>query len=189
MGPGIYHRASEGETLWSISRAYRIEPEKIVRANKRHLDDPDRIKAGQNIYIPGARRYREAVSTRSRTPGFIWPVRGEIIDKFGQRGGKRSLGIGIQTPPGTPVMAAEGGRVLFVSEEFRSYGKTVIIEHPDSYCSVYAHNSIIFVNEGQAVNKGDIIAESGSSGRVGSPRLYFEIRYEDKAKNPLHMLP
>lgn len=189
FGPGIYHRVSEGETLWSISRAYKINPDELRKANRKHLDNPDRIKAGQKVYVPGARRPRPAGSEKVEGLDFDWPVRGEIVHEYGRDGTRRYLGVGIGSPEGTPVLAAERGRVIFASENFRSYGNTIIIEHDRNYATVYAHNGIIKVEEGQVVEKGEKIAEVGQSGHVDSPRLYFEIRHEEEAENPLHMLP
>ena len=188
MGPGIYHRVSEGETVWSISRAYGIDPGQLVKANARRLEDPDRIKVGQQIYVPGARRPISAGTLTRQDKGFIWPVKGEILHKFGRAGAKRYLGIAIEAPAGTPVQASESGQVIFASEDFRAYGNTVILEHSGDYVTVYAHNDEIKVQEGQVVEKGDIIALVGRTGRAESPRLYFEIRYRETPKNPLHML-
>ncbi|MFC2092098.1 M23 family metallopeptidase, partial [Elusimicrobiota bacterium] len=90
---------------------------------------------------------------------------------------------------GYSVAAAEDGSVLFVSEDFRSYGKTIIIEHNRDYATVYAHNSKNLVREGQKVIKGEKIAEVGMTGWAQDPFLYFEIRYKEKPRNPLFILP
>jgi len=87
------------------------------------------------------------------------------------------------------VLASEDGQVIFVSESFRAYGNTIIIEHANDYVTVYAHNGIMSVQEGQEVAKGEKIAEVGSTGHAETPRLYFEIRYKEKPENPLHLLP
>ncbi|MEA3506837.1 MAG: peptidoglycan DD-metalloendopeptidase family protein [Elusimicrobiota bacterium] len=189
IGPGIYHTVSEGETIWSLSRTYGVDSDKLVRANSR-IDDPRQIKPGQKVYIPGASRqvHGEKKDARPDT-AFIWPLRGEIIRKFGAQGHKRSLGIGIKAPESTPVVAAADGQVIFESDNFRSYGKIIIIEHEGGYATVYAHNSENNVKVGDAVKKEDVIALSGSSGRADEPLLYFEIRYREKARNPIYFLP
>ncbi len=189
IGPGIYHKVSEGETVWSISRAYGIKSAELVRANTRHLPDPDRIQSGQHIYVPGARRPITARTVTVQDIGFIWPVRGEIIHKFGREGTRRYLGLTIGAPEGTPVLASEAGRVIFVSENFRAYGNTIIIEHENDYVTVYAHNGNMTVQEEQKVEKSEKIAEVGSTGNAETPRLYFEIRYKETPENPLHLLP
>ncbi len=185
IGPGIYHRVSEGETIWDISTAYGSDIKEIIRAN-RLLKNSNTIKAGEMIYVPGA-KYAKKIHRSSLN--FIWPVKGKIIQKFGRCGNKRYLGIGIKSKEGTPVVAVGDGRVIFVSEDFRSYGKTIIIEHNKDYTTVYAHNKINFVREDQDVKKGEKIAEVGMTGWAGKPNLYFEIRYREKPKNPLFILP
>jgi murein DD-endopeptidase MepM/ murein hydrolase activator NlpD len=68
------------------------------------------------------------------------------------------------------------------------YGNTVIIRHSDSYVTVYGHNSRMLVSEGSPVTRGQSIAEVGTSGRTTGPNLHFEVRYENRAYNPLSYL-
>ncbi len=186
MRPGIYHTVSDGETLWSIAGVYGLEVEEITEINRR-IESPEKIRTGDRIYIPGA-RYPKSVKRAEEKKDFIWPVRGEIIKEFGRHGNKRHLGIGIKAQEGTPVVAAAGGRVVFVSEAFQAYGKTILLEHPGGYTTVYAHNREIFVEEGAEVEEGQKIAEVGMTGRTSQPHLYFEIRFGEDARNPLHYL-
>ncbi|NLB34474.1 MAG: peptidoglycan DD-metalloendopeptidase family protein [Elusimicrobia bacterium] len=185
VGPGIYHTVSSGESFWSIAEAYGLDSDKLAEANRR-LEDFGRLYPGDRVYIPGA-RYTVNVSEKVRR--FVWPLKGEVIRGFGREGTQRSLGILIRAPEGSPVNAAEAGRVVFASEDFRIYGKTLILDHGDDYNTVYAHNSRVLVREGDPVAKGMKVAESGSSGRVVEPALYFEVRYREEARNPLHFLP
>ena len=70
----------------------------------------------------------------------------------------------------------------------RGYGNLVIIDHTDGIVSAYAHNKIILIREGQAVAKGQKIAEMGS---VDSDivKLHFEIRQLGKVVDPVPLLP
>ncbi len=185
IGPGVYHRVLKGETLWDISSSYNVEVSEIIKAN-RLLKNPDRIKPGQKIYVPGASSTR---SVAKSSLDFIWPVKGKIIQRFGRKGNKRYLGIGIKAREGAPVVAAESGKVIFVSKDFRSYGKTIIIEHNKDYTTVYAHNSVNLVKKNQVVEKGKKISEVGRTGWAKAPYLYFEIRYKEKPRNPVFILP
>jgi len=185
IGPGIYHTVSKGETLWNISKAYDVDVEKLAKANRR-IHSLDQIRPGQRIFVPGARHKK---NVHKCALDFIWPVRGRIIKRFGRAGNKRYLGIGISSPEGTPVYAAESGKVVFASENFRSYGKTILIEHSDEYTTVYSHNKRNFVKEGQLVKKGEKIAEVGRTGWAREPYLHFEIRYMEKPRNPVFILP
>ncbi|MCS7227639.1 MAG: peptidoglycan DD-metalloendopeptidase family protein, partial [Endomicrobia bacterium] len=108
---------------------------------------------------------------------FIKPVNGEVISKFGKelkaKDGSCIVrnGIILQGLSNENVVSIESGKVLFVSTNFRSYGKIIIIEHKDSVHSVYAQLGEIFVSENVNVAKNQIIGKTNSSGQ-----LYFELR-------------
>ena len=89
---------------------------------------------------------------------------------------------------GTPVVAAEAGRVVYVGSELRGYGNMVIIKHSDTYVSAYGHNRRLLVREGQQVKVGQSIAEMGSTG-TDRVKLHFEIRRQGKPVDPLQYLP
>jgi lipoprotein NlpD len=115
-----------------------------------------------------------------------WPAQGKLLYGFGQ--GSNQKGVGIEGRSGQPVLAAAPGKVVYSGSGLRGYGKLIIIKHNTSYLSVYAHNSQILVKEGQAVAKGQKIAEIGDtdSDRVA---LHFEIRRLGKPIDPLQYLP
>lgn len=120
---------------------------------------------------------------------FTWPVRGEVIADFGSKiGYTKNKGIDIQASPGSAVKAANSGQVVFKDDLFRGYGRTVIIDHGNNYQTVYAYNSEILVNVGDIVNKNDVIAKVGSSGRAKLPSLHFEIRRDGEPQNPRYHL-
>ena len=114
-----------------------------------------------------------------------WPASGKIIQGFN---GTTSKGIDIAGNLGDPVYAAAGGRVVYAGSELRGFGKLVIIKHNDDYISVYAHNNVMLVKEGEAVKRGQKIAEMGST---DAPRveLHFEIRLRGKSIDPVGLLP
>ena len=115
-----------------------------------------------------------------------WPANGKLGYAFGE--GSNQKGIAIDGKSGEAVLASAPGKVVYSGSGLRGYGKLVIIKHNASYLSVYAHNSQILVKEGQAVAKGQKIAEMGDtdSSRVG---LHFEIRRLGKPVDPLQFLP
>jgi lipoprotein NlpD len=71
----------------------------------------------------------------------------------------------------------------------RGYGNVVIVRHTGGYLTVYAHNRVNLVKEGQAVRQGDGIAEVGQSGRASGASLHFEVRKDNLARDPLRHLP
>ena len=78
--------------------------------------------------------------------------------------------------------------MVYAGSGLRGYGKLVIIKHDDSFLTAYAHNRQLLVNEGQAVAKGQKIAELGNTD-ADRPKLHFEIRRQGKPVDPLKYLP
>ncbi|PZO80520.1 MAG: peptidase [Mesorhizobium amorphae] len=96
-------------------------------------------------------------------------------------------GIDFRTPTGTAVRASGGGRVV-KSGWNGGYGKMVEIEHADGFSSRYAHLSRIDVAEGEKVEAGAVIGETGNTGRSTGPHLHYEVRENGDALNPLRFL-
>ncbi len=122
-------------------------------------------------------------------PPLEMPVQGEVSSEFGWREdpftGEQAWhpGIDFAVEEGTPVKAAWPGEVTFAGED-GGYGQKVVVEHPQGWESVYAHNSDNLVQEGDVVQQGQEIALSGNSGRSTGPHLHFEVRQGDMAWNP-----
>ena len=125
----------------------------------------------------------------SGNEGFIWPLKGDVLLKFVDRGDQLHDGIDIASDPGSPVRASAAGRVIYSGSDIKGYGNMVILKHKGSYSSVYAHNSENRVKKGAFVKAGDIIALVGKSGRINTPALHFEIRSGKNAVNPITLLP
>jgi len=120
---------------------------------------------------------------------FIWPVKGKVVTRFGIQPNRMSFnGIRIAAGEGTAVQAAAGGSVIF-SALLKDYGETIIIKHDDYYATVYTHLGIRTVREETQIKKGDRIAFLGKADGREEPYLHFEIRYKNKARNPLFFLP
>ncbi len=116
---------------------------------------------------------------------WIWPNPGKVTAGFVEGGNK---GVDIAARSGEPVLAVSDGKVAYVGTGMRGYGKMVIVKHNAAFLSVYAHNSLIVVKEGQTVAKGQKIAEVGSTD-TDQPNLHFEIRRQGKPVDPLRYLP
>jgi lipoprotein NlpD len=199
---GIYHIVRPGENLFRIGKAYDLSHEELARVNG--LKDSSQIQVGQRIFIPGATRQIpvEVITPSDVTAPppiatqppdtdrekFLWPVVGTINSGFGPRGSSFHDGIDIAAAEGTPIRAIERGEVIY-SDQLRGYGNIVIVRHPDGLVSVYAHNEINLVKQGQSVSRGDTVARVGSTGRVTGPHLHFEIRKNNTAQDPLRVLP
>jgi septal ring factor EnvC (AmiA/AmiB activator) len=117
------------------------------------------------------------------------PVDGNIVSRFGpfrnealDVKGFRS-GIDIRADRGEPVRAVFGGKVLYAGW-FKGYGNMLIIDHGDSFYTVYANNQDLFKNEEESVEAGEVIATVGDSGSTEGAALYFELRHHGKPVDP-----
>ncbi|MEQ2025056.1 murein hydrolase activator EnvC [Xenorhabdus szentirmaii] len=119
----------------------------------------------------------------------IWPVRGRVIHSFGEaiQGELRWKGIVISAAEGTEVRAISDGRVL-LADWLQGYGLVVVVEHGKGDMSLYGYNQSTLVHVGQQVKSGQPIALVGNSGGQQQPSLYFEIRRQGRAVNPLPWL-
>jgi len=98
-------------------------------------------------------------------------------------------GIDMAVPQGTPIYAAESGRVI-IAQWWSSYGNCVIIDHGGGLWTVYGHikNGGILVKKGDEVKRGDKIALVGSTGQSTGPHLHFEVRKDEKPVDPVPYL-
>ena len=115
-----------------------------------------------------------------------WPIDGKVRRLFGRHKPLSDLrwqGVIIEAKNGSHVMAVSHGRVAF-SDWLRGLGNLVIIDHGNSYLSLYGHNESLFKSAGEWVDAGEIISSIGSSGGRETPGLYFEIRRKGKPQNP-----
>jgi murein DD-endopeptidase MepM/ murein hydrolase activator NlpD len=120
---------------------------------------------------------------------FRWPVKGRVISTFGEKPtGMRNEGINIAVPEGTSVRAAGSGIVAYAGNELKGYGNLVLIRHDGGWVTAYAHNKELFVNRGDSVERGDIIANAGQTGSVTSPQVHFEVRKGATAVDPMKHL-
>jgi septal ring factor EnvC (AmiA/AmiB activator) len=122
----------------------------------------------------------------ARKGKMTWPTAGKRINRFGSRrsqGGLQWQGVEIQAGQGEPVRSIHQGRVLF-ADWFRGQGLLIIVDHGDSYLSLYSHNHSLLRTTGDWVNADEAIATVGASGGRQDNALYFEIRHKNKARDP-----
>ena len=124
----------------------------------------------------------------------LFPVKGkvEISSGFGYRSdpftGKKAFHNGIDIPlrTGHPVYAAGNGLVVDAGYD-RFLGNYVEIKHALGYSSIYGHLSRVAVQENQQVNAGDLIANSGNSGRSTGPHLHYQVNYHGLPVDPVSL--
>jgi len=115
------------------------------------------------------------------------PVRGELKGRFGSPrmdGGLSWKGVFIAAQPRQDVKAVAAGRVVF-ADWLRGFGNLLIIDHGGGYMSLYGNNESLFKQVGQPARGGEAVAAVGNSGGNTDYGLYFEIRHQGKAFDPL----
>lgn len=175
--------------------------------------DQPRTSADQPDVAPGPARTQQDVASREPSEGngrfadppprtadaksvqfdrkrFIWPVKGKVVLRFGiQPNGMYNNGITIAAGPDTPVVAAAKGVVIF-SGLMPGYGETIIVMHDDHYATVYTNLGQRNAKVDDRTKQGVLIGYLGKGAeKAGAPRLNFEIRHHNKARNPLFFLP
>lgn len=186
---GIVHVVARGESVGSLAVRYGVGSTEILDAND--LGSAV-IRIGQSLFIPGARM--SATELKKALGELVaWPVRGKISSPFGYRPnpftGIRRFhnAIDIVAPEGTPVKAAMDGRVADTGYN-AIYGNYVILTHPDSYQTLYAHLSRVSVKRGTTVRQGSALGAVGTTGYSTGPHLHFSVFRRGSAVDPLKLL-
>lgn len=150
-------------------------------------EKPDYEESFIRVEADKAEIEKEEDNTKEGTGNFIWPLEGgRVTSPYGWRNGRLHEGVDIGANTGTPILASENGMVKYVGWE-GGYGNSVVIKH-GKYYTRYAHNSANLVSTGEVVEKGQVIAQVGSTGRSTGPHVHFEIRTGGKygtTKNPI----
>jgi murein DD-endopeptidase MepM/ murein hydrolase activator NlpD len=136
-------------------------------------------------------REREGSSQKLWSGKFIMPAQGAITSPFGRfrvynKGLARSrhMGVDIAGQPGAPVRAPNSGMVLF-ADQLNIHGKTIILDHGLGVRSYYYHLRKILVGAGDRVEKGQVIGEIGSTGRVTGAHLHWGMEVEGVFVDPI----
>jgi hypothetical protein len=189
---GVWHRVEEGQTLWRIAKTYRVSLEEIKGAND--IDDVVHVAKGTWLIIPNAEKTlyvqgsADTEAEQMYDPGFIWPLKGQIVSSYGKTGEDFHYGIDIKSAKNQDIVATLSGTVV-LSSTIRGYGPTIIIEHENDFCSLYSNNIKSLVHEGQRVNKNSVIAKAGVGNTASNDALHYELFFKGKPVNPLYYLP
>ena len=115
-----------------------------------------------------------------------WPVAGRLLHDYGQPRASDRLkwnGVVLAAPRGQEVRSVYHGRVIF-ADWLAGLGLLVIVDHGESYMTLYGYNETVLKNTGDWVAPGDVIATVGDSGGQTQASLYFEIRRGTQPVNP-----
>lgn len=124
----------------------------------------------------------------------VWPASGVLTSGFGYRRSpiyrsrKFHSGIDVSAPRGARVVSVAPGTVTMARYN-GGYGRMVVVDHGFGIESRYAHNTSIFVDEGDYVEAGQVVATVGTTGQTTGPHLHFELMVDGQAVDPLDYLP
>lgn len=152
--------------------------------SKRAVSETVVKKPTDRVVVKGTKALPKHVASGK----FLTPTRGRFTSGFGRRWGRMHKGIDIAGAYGTPIKAADGGKVVHAGW-YAGLGKMVKIDHGNGYVTVYGHMSSFNVKVGQKVGKGDQIGKMGNTGRSTGTHLHFEVIYKGVHQNPKKYLP
>jgi murein DD-endopeptidase MepM/ murein hydrolase activator NlpD len=116
-----------------------------------------------------------------------WPVSGPVVSPFGMRWGRLHAGVDIAVPTGTPIRAADSGRVALMGW-VGGYGNYTCIAHGGGLSTCYGHQSRFGTSQGASVSKGQVIGYVGCTGHCFGPHVHFETRVNGVPVNPMNYL-
>jgi murein DD-endopeptidase MepM/ murein hydrolase activator NlpD len=166
-------------------------PEHILRENVRlrrelaHLRalEAERRRVSQALNAAGAID-RGVLLGSGR---LIWPITGPLTSPFGPRWGRLHAGIDIAAPAGTPIRAADSGRVALAGWQ-GGYGLYTCVQHTSSLSTCYAHQSRLGTARGATVRQGQVIGYVGNTGHSFGDHLHFETWVRGAPVDPMGFL-
>lgn len=211
---GLYHLSDGKQSIAEIASLYGVTAGDILYSEYNDLAQYDSEyvpPAGLRIVVPGGRRdyvswqspIRTGTQSGAANPeGSLHP--GSCRAQYSGAGGEGNYihplgniayrvtngftpwhpGVDMAADRGTPIYAIETGVVVFAGWHRDGYGELVIVDHGDGWTSYYAHLARRFVDCGQQISKGQLIAEMGMSGNATGVHLHLEIRHNDVPQNP-----
>lgn len=178
------YTVKKGDSLSAIARKHNKSLADLLKLNdmkKNEVIQPNQVLFVEKMQITENFRYRNL---------FVQPVDGRLSSGFGRRRNPFVAGVyhfhkGIDLAAviGTPFRAARDGLVVF-SGRMQGYGNVIFIRHKDGYITVYGHNKLNLVKNGDIVRQGQTIGEVGRTGIATGPHLHFEVRKMDEIINP-----
>ena len=217
QGVPNYHGVQRGDTVSQIAARYRLNYRQIGALNgldsKYTIYSGQWLKLwqGEPVRATNNNRYNASTPTQSQptytppvtntpnysqnpvyevtanaTSGYEYPSRNQVTRNFDAAAG--NMGMWFAGTMGDPVLASQSGTVLYSGNGLPEYGNLIMIRHSDNYITAYAHNSALLVKEGEAVQRGQRIANMGSSGQTNQVGLEFQVRLNGNPIDPRAVL-
>jgi len=181
---------------YSRTRAGKAAALNKTRADRSELQDHvDGLEAASNKIagqLNAAQRGNAGgLPLKQGSGSMVWPVNGPITGAFGeQRPGHIHAGLDIAASEGTPIHAADSGKVVLMQGTGASggYGNYTCVQHTATLSSCYAHQSRFGTSVGARVSKGQVIGYVGNTGHSFGAHLHFETRVNGAPVSPLNYL-
>lgn len=187
---GVKHVVKKGDTIASIAKKYKADPDEIRSYNGL---DSDVLAVDSTVIVPDGEIPAPKIATRPATsklrggggPAFDGYYAAPLSGYRKTQGlhGYNGVDLVAYQGRGAPVMAAADGTVIIARSGGYNggYGSYVVIQHSNGTQTLYGHLQNVFVSSGQVVTQGQLVGTMGNSGRSSGPHLHFEVR---GAKNP-----
>lgn len=206
---GFLYTVKRGDTIGKLAQTYDTSADKIMTSNS--LGGAGTIAIGQQLIIPGVKRTTTASSNIAKNTSqnsysglevikdivsadkpiissnkMVWPTVGHRITQYFSW---KHNGVDIANKVGTPLYAADSGVVEISQGGYNGgYGNTIVINHGGGKKTRYGHASKLLVKKGEEVEKGQLIALMGSTGRSTGSHLHFEVIINGTRYNPLNYI-
>lgn len=178
------HRQQRKELLKQVDSRLQQQGEKLARWQEDERRLAGLLKKLQDtllsLNLPEQKGFRESRGQ------LRWPVKGRLRKTFGAQkiGNLRWDGVIIGAREGAEVRTIHAGRIAW-ADWLRGYGLLIIVDHGDGFMSLYGNNQSLFKETGDWVEVGEIIAQAGAGEGHAGTGVYFGIRYQGKALNPV----
>ena len=156
-----------GDSIWSIAINFNLDSEQLIKNN--NLKEPYIIYPNQELFL-------YSTIFESNPKDQFKPIKWH--HPLGEKSNialKDDSWLIFKEPKGLPIHSINLGKVVVSGPDIPGYGNLVMISHPDGYLSLYAHCDKIFVEKGDEVIKGAMIAQLGNS-EAAYPMLRFQLR-------------
>ena len=156
-----------GDSIWSIAINFNLDSEQLIKNN--NLKEPYIIYPNQELFLYST-IFESNLKDQFKPIKWHHPLGEKSIIAL-----KDDSWLIFKEPKGLPIHSINLGKVVVSGPDIPGYGNLVMISHPDGYLSLYAHCDKIFVEKGDEVIKGAMIAQLGNS-EAAYPMLRFQLR-------------
>lgn len=163
-------------------RAVSLEQElQLVHGYLR--DQKERLRHESSESLPSRASQPQLLPAENKPSGI--PIKGDFA--ISQRFTPTHPAVDFAAPEGAEVVAAASGEVASVYWD-DYFGNVVLVDHLNEYVTLYAHLSVVFVQEGDSVQSAETLALVGNTGNSSAPHLHYEVLVHGESIDPLTIM-